>query len=283
MDDLKIYEEVIRLKQARIPAALATVVQSEGSAPRKAGAKMLVRADGTLMGTVGGGAVEAGTLEAARRIAKGGRPRTLDFSLTAEQGLVCGGTVKVYIEPLWSAPRLIAVGAGHIGQALARLGRLAGFEVTLVDPYPEPSGYSNQGFAAADVVCPLCEVFERLNVDEDGSIVIAARGHNDDFALVKGALATPARFVGLLGSRRKKTALREYLLAAGLGIGDFERVVSPVGLDIGAETPEEIAVSILAQLIQIRRNDDREDRRHSALCREIPAHGEPQASAAAGG
>ncbi len=254
MDDLQIFEEIIRLKNQRQPAALALVVQSEGSAPRKAGAKMLVSGDGSVLGTVGGGKIEAETIRAALEALQSGAPRTLPFSLTEEQGMVCGGQVLVYIEPLRLAPHLVTVGAGHVGQTLSRTARGAGFQTTLVDPYPQGSDYRNPGFAPADLVCPVGEVFERVTVDRGTYILIATRNHQDDFLVVRHALASDACYIGLLGSRKKKAALRTFLEQQGLPPEAFGRIVTPVGLDIGAETPEEIAVSIVAQLVQWRRN-----------------------------
>ncbi|BCR06765.1 dehydrogenase [Desulfuromonas versatilis] len=254
MDDLQIFEEIIRLKKARQAAALALVVQSEGSAPRRAGAKMLVTAEGAVLGTVGGGRIEAETLAAAREVLQSGSPRTLPFSLTEEQGMVCGGRVLVYIEPLRLPPHLVTVGAGHVGQSLSRAARQAGFQATLVDPYPQGSAYRNLGFDSADLVCPAGEVFQRVPVDGETYILVATRNHQDDFAVVRDALGTPARYIGLLGSRKKKAALRSFLEEQGLPAEAFGRIVTPVGLEIGAETPEEIAVSVVAQLVQWRRN-----------------------------
>ncbi len=281
MDDLQIYEEIIRLKKERTPAALAMVVESEGSSPRKAGAKMLIEQGGRLLGTVGGGKIEADTIEAAVEVIKNGQPRTIPFSLTEEHGLVCGGRVLVYVEPILLAPHLVAIGAGHIGQTLTKAAREAGFQVTLVDPHPEGSDYRNSGFIPADLVCPAQEVFAQVPIDQNSFILIATRNHRDDFFVTRNALATKAGYIGLLGSQRKKSALQANLEQAGMPQEAFERVICPVGLDLGAETPEEIAVSILAQLIQRRRNHAAFRLRDSPGRGTLPEDGPFQAAAAA--
>ncbi len=274
MEDLTIYEEIIRLKRERIPAALAVVTDTVGSAPRKAGAKMLVRRDGTVLGTVGGGKIEAETVRAVPEILSEGVPRTLAFSLTEEHGLVCGGQVQVYIEPLVFPPHLIAVGAGHVGQALTRTARHAGFAVTLIEPHPQEPAGRVDGFLPADIVCPVTEIFSRVATDRESYVVIATRGHRDDFLAVREALCTDAHYIGLVGSRRKRSSLRSFLAEAGFDASAADRVISPVGLDIGAQTPEEIAVSILAQMIQIRRC-------HAAGIRDSSCRGELEADGAA--
>lgn len=281
MDDLIIFEEIIRLKKERKPAALAMVVESEGSSPRKAGAKMLVEQNGCLLGTVGGGKIEADTIKAALEVIESREPRTIPFSLTEEHGLVCGGKILVYIEPIRLAPHLVTIGAGHIGQTLTKTARDAGFQVSLVDPHPEGSNYRNTGFIPADLVCAAQKVFDQVSIDHNTSILIATRNHQDDFLITGNALSTEACYIGLLGSRQKKTALRTYLEQVGLPQEAFERVISPVGLDLGAETPEEIAVSIVAQLIQRRRNHAASHLSDSPGCGTLAEDGPAQAAVAA--
>lgn len=264
MDDLVIYEEIIRLKTERQPAALAMVVESKGSSPRKAGAKMLIKGDGHLLGTVGGGKVESDTIKAAIKVLETGESQTIRFSLTEEYGLVCGGQVLVYIEPILHKPHLVTIGAGHIGQKLAKSARDAGFQVTLVDPHPEGSEYTNMGFIPADLVCSAAEVFDIVPIDIHTFILIATRNHQDDFLITRNALSTKACYIGLLGSLKKKTALCAYLKQEGLPEEALERVITPAGLDLGAETPEEIAVSIVAQIIQKRRSHATSCSSHSA-------------------
>lgn len=279
MEELEIYEELLRLKRAGRPAALATVVESSGSSPRKAGAKLLLRDDGSLLGSVGGGRLEEETLRVAREALADGRPRTLPFSLDRDNGMVCGGRVLVYIEPLGVSPRLVVVGCGHIGQALARAARPAGFVVSLVDPGCGPGEFRVDGFASPDLTCPPEEIFERLPADGNTLVLIATPGHVLDFAVARAALATEAGYIGMVGSRRKRGDLGVFLAEAGLPDSAGERIVMPAGLAIGAQTPEEIAVSILAQLICQRRQHAADRRGAGAGCGSVAAHGPAQAAA----
>lgn len=282
MEELQIYGELVRLKRERIPAALAIVIDSAGSAPRKAGAKMLIRQDGSTLGSIGGSRIEAETVAAARLAMAGGSPGRLAFKLTEEHGFVCGGEVQVYVEPVKFPPQLVSIGAGHIGQALSRPARQAGFAVTLVDPHPEEPVATSDGFAPADLTGEVTHILSRLPVDRDTCILIATRGHRDDFRAVHAALATDACYIGLVGSRRKRSALKAFLAEAGLPAEAFARVATPAGLAIGAQTPEEIAVSILAQLIQTWRSHAAEGLRDRSGCRPLAADGALQAAASAG-
>jgi xanthine dehydrogenase accessory factor len=253
MEDLGIYEEIVRLTRAGTPFALATVVDSKGSSPRKAGAKMIVREDGTTLGTVGGGRVEAGTLQAASAAIRSGTPALLPFVLTEEHHFVCGGSMQIYVEPFRVAPRLVIFGAGHVGKAVAGLAGECGFHVTVVDDRAEMADRDN--LPGADEI--LCfkeeEAFRRISVTPETCIVIATRGHDLDFRAVRGALGTDAGFIGLVGSRRKLQVLLRTLEREGFTDDDRNRIISPVGLPICAETPAEIAVSIVGQLIRRRR------------------------------
>lgn len=281
MDDLKIYEEMMALCRRGIPCTLATVVESAGSSPRKAGAKMLVREDGSTLGTVGGGRVELEVIEAALASLQSGTPRTLTFTLTEEYGHVCGGRLLVYIEPLRPAPHLLIAGAGHVGQALTTTARAAGFRVTVADDRPDYA--TPERLPDADEVHQgeFAELLGRLPVGAGSCIVITTTGFEKDFAAARAALATPARFIGMIGSKRKKEVLVQTLAAEGYAAADIGRLTIPVGLAIGAETPAEIAVSIVAQLIQDRRRHGATGIGNSAGRRAVPADGALQTAVAA--
>ncbi len=253
MTDLEIYEEAVRLLRSGTPFSLATVTACGGSSPRKAGARMLVYGDGATLGSVGGGRVEQETVAAAQAALRDGSPRTLPFRLTEENGFACGGSMEVYVEPHGGMPRLVMFGAGHVGKAVSALAATCGFRVTVVDERPECTGRDQFPFAHEIVCATVADAFPRLSVDRDTSVVIATPGHLHDFEAVRGALKTDARFIGLVGSRRKRELLLTTLEGEGVGALQCERIVTPVGLDIGAETPEEIAVSIVGQLIRERR------------------------------
>lgn len=253
MTDLELYEEVVQLTRRGETFALATVIAHGGSSPRKAGAKMLVRSDGSTLGSVGGGRIEKETVAAAREVLSGGEPRTLEFILTEEYGYACGGAMSVFVEPQGRRPLLVMFGAGHVGQAVTSLAHGCGFRVIVVDDRP---GCALQSLLpdADEIICAAVgDSFGRLRLDGESLVVIATPGHKHDFDAVRGCLASTAGFIGLLGSRRKRETLLKILEEEGFDAVQRARVVTPVGLEIGAQTPEEIAVSIVGQLIAVRR------------------------------
>jgi len=253
MTELELYEEVVRLTRRGEPFALATVIASSGSSPRKAGAKMLVRGDGSFLGTVGGGRVEKESVEAALGTLGDETPKTLDYVLTAENGFACGGSMTVYIEPQGRRPLLVMFGAGHVGRAVTSLAHGCGFRVIVVDERPDCASEALLPGADQIICITVPEAFARLQLGPEDHVIIATPGHLHDFDAVRGCLATEAGFIGLLGSGRKRETLLKTLEDEGFDAPQRARVVTPVGLDIGAQTPEEIAVSIIGQLIALRR------------------------------
>ncbi len=217
---------------------------------------MLVRADGTILGTLGGGCLEAEVMQVAQMAIRDGAPRTIPFELTEKHGgLVCGGKVLVYIEPVIPAPDLIILGAGHVSRALARTAAFAGFRVTVTDDRIEYIDKDNFPDTDKVIVSEFSEVFSHIQASQNSYIVVATRGHNHDLDALRAALNTEARYIGLLGSRRKRALLFRTLHEEGFPKTSTSRIVTPVGLDIGSITPEEIAVSIVAQLISERRGN----------------------------
>ncbi|HXE97837.1 MAG TPA: XdhC/CoxI family protein [Dongiaceae bacterium] len=253
MIELELYEEIVRLTRLGEPFALATVVAHDGSSPRKAGAKMLVRGDGSSLGTVGGGRVEQETIEAARVALADNEVCTLEFVLTEEYGYACGGSMSVFVEPQGRRPLLVMFGAGHVGRAVTALAHGCGFRVVTVDERPDCAVAALLPTADTIICSPIADAFGRLKLDRGSFVVIATPGHLHDFAAVRGCLATEAGFIGLLGSRGKRATLLRTLEDEGYDAAQRERVITPVGLDICAQTPEEIAVSIVGQLIALRR------------------------------
>jgi xanthine dehydrogenase accessory factor len=252
---MDIYEEIVKLRQAGRHGAVATIVNVRGSIPSFETAKMLVRDDGSIMGTLGGGCLEADVRQAALMAMKDGNPMTMPFELTErEGGLVCGGTVLVYIEPVLLEPYLIILGAGHVGKALTKLARFTGFRVTVIDDRAEYANRENIPDATDLAVREFEKAFDDMTIQKDSFIVVATRGHNHDLDAIKAALKTTAGYVGLLGSRRKKALLFKALAEGGFDQKDIDRVIIPVGVDIGSTTPEEISVSIMAQIIERRKN-----------------------------
>ena len=278
---MQIYEEALRLKRQGRTSAIATIVECRGSSPQKQGAKMLVRDDGSLLGTLGGGCLEADVVQAALMSLKDGEPATLPFELTErEGGLVCGGTVLVYIEPLMLEPHLVILGAGHVAKTLAKLARFAGFRVTVVDDRKEFANRDNIPDAHELMVAEFDRAFEGITVENGTFIVVATRGHNHDLDAVKAALLTNAEYIGLLGSRRKKALLFKALEESGFTGADVNRVIIPVGLELGSVTPEEISVSIMAQIIRKRREHGASRNGNRSCSRLIHEDGDLKAASA---
>jgi xanthine dehydrogenase accessory factor len=251
---VEIYEEVVRLRKEGRASALSTIVQCIGSSPQKEGAKMLVRDDGSVVGTLGGGCLEAEVIQASKMTIRDGTPRTLPFELTERHGgFVCGGKVLVYIEPVIPEPRLIILGAGHVGKSLSTVAKFAGFKTIVADDRDEFANRENIPDADEVVVDTFADIFSRIVADDQTYLVIATRGHNHDLEALKAALETKAKYIGLLGSRRKRALLFKTLRDAGFSETDVGRVTTPVGMPIGSVTPEEIAISIMAEIIQKRR------------------------------
>lgn len=250
----EIYQEIARLIESGEEAAVATVVAASGSTPREEGAKMLVRPDGSILGTVGGGNIEKQVIQEAQEVIRSGKAKKLDYRLNpkGELGMICGGDTEVFIEPIQVAPRLFIFGAGHIGVPLARMARLVGFRITVVDDRAEFATQARFPEAAELVVGDFATVFERLNVTPNSYIVIVTHGHKGDETVLEGALKTPARYVGMIGSKSKNATVFAHLLAKGATQAELDRVHAPIGLRIMAQTPEEIAVAILGEIIQVK-------------------------------
>lgn len=259
---MDIYEEIVKLRQEGRRGAVATIVNVRGSIPSFRSAKMLVRDDGSIVGTIGGGCVEAEVWQAAREVMESDKPRTVSFDLNQnpayDTGLVCGGTLEIFIEPVQPPAALYVFGAGHVGMQLARTAALAGFEVTVVDDRAAFATRERFPEARAVMAMDFEQAMAELAPSAAAYIVIVTRGHQDDMRVLRWAVQTPARYVGMIGSRRKTITVFEALQKEGIPAPLFERVHAPVGLDIGAVTPEEIAVAITAELIAERRGVERE-------------------------
>ncbi len=255
---MDLYEEIVRLRREGRKGALATIVNVRGSIPAFTTAKMLVRDDGSIAGTIGGGCVEAEVWQAAREVMESEKPRTLTFNLNADpkydSGLVCGGTLEVFVEPVLPPSTLYIFGAGHVARSLYNVAHLAGFEVVVADD--RESFANRERFPEAREVLAedFDSVLEKLGPNESSFVVIVTRGHRDDMRVLRWAVRTRARYVGMIGSERKMITVSRELEKAGVPREKLESVFSPIGLDIGAITPEEIAVAIVAEMIAVRRH-----------------------------
>jgi len=254
---MDLFEEIVRLRRAGRKSALATIIKVNGSIPSFPGAKMVIRDDGSIAGTIGGGCVEAEVWQAAREVMESGRPRILSFSLAEDvaydNGLICGGQLDIYIEPVEPQPRAFIFGAGHISKSLSKLCSLLGFSVAVID---DRDAYANrERFPEADEIFAgnYEDIFPKLDIHSSCYLIIVTRGHRDDMRVLRWAVATQAGYIAMIGSRRKVISVVKELQKEGLAPELFERVHAPMGLDIGAVTPEEIAVSVAAEMIAVRR------------------------------
>jgi xanthine dehydrogenase accessory factor len=259
--EMDIYEEIVKLRQEGRRGTVATIINVRGSIPSFETAKMLVRDDGSIMGTIGGGCVEAEVWQAAREVMESEKPRTLTFNLNQnpkyDTGLVCGGTLEIFLEPILPPAVLYIFGAGHVAFHLSRSAGHAGFDVTIVDDRENYANLERFPDAKTIVAQDFNEAMAGITPNESSSIVIVTRGHRDDMHILRWAVQTRARYVGMIGSKRKTITIFRELTSEGLSPHLFEHVHAPVGLDIGAITPEEIAVAITAELIAVRRRSER--------------------------
>ena len=257
---MDIYEQIVQLRREGRRGAVATIVNVRGSIPSFRTAKMLVRDDGSIVGTIGGGCVEADVWQAAREVMESEKSRTLTFDLNHDPkydtGLVCGGTLEVFVEPVLPPALLYIFGAGHIAVNLCKVAANAGFDPIVTDD--RTSFATHERFPAAREVHVLDfdDATRTLEPNETSYIVIVTRGHRDDMRVLRWALQTRARYIGMIGSKRKVIEIFKTLRNEGVPAHSFDRVHAPIGIDIGAITPEEIAVAITAELIAIRRHAD---------------------------
>ncbi len=254
---MDLFEEIVRMRRAGLRAALATIIHTNGSIPSYESSRMLVREDGSIAGTVGGGCVEADVWAAAKEVLRTETPRKLTFSLNHEagndSGLICGGTLEVYVEPILPQPMLYLFGGGHVSTALARAAQLAGFGIGVVDDR-ETFANAERFPMAQEIYTSYETAFEKVHPHAATFLVIVTRGHKDDMDVLRWAVNTEARYIGMIGSRRKVISVYRALEKEGVPPDKFSRVYAPIGLEIGALTPEEIAVSIAAELVAVRRN-----------------------------
>ena len=240
-------------------AALATIVRASGSTPRTVGARMIVRGDGTSFGTIGGGAFEAMVVADAKDLLARTEPvptiKRYTFTQEGEDalGMACGGTAEVLLEATDRGARLIVFGAGHVGIALARLAGAVGFAPELVDDRPEFCEAARSASVGRVWRCDAEYVEGAPPLDPGCYVAVVTRCHRTDRLALKQVLGRPLRYVGLIGSRRKKAVIfAELAEQDGVGPDELARVRCPIGLPIGGETPEEIAVSIVAELLQVK-------------------------------
>ncbi len=264
------------MRRAGERGALATIVHTNGSIPSYESSRMLVREDGSIAGTIGGGCVEADVWAAAKDVIQSEQPRKMTFNLNHDaeydSGLICGGTLEIFVEPILPQPNLYIFGGGHVSSAVARAASSAGFIITVID---DREAFANRERfpMARDLYTSYQEAYEKLQPNSASYLLIVTRGHKDDMRVLSWAVRTQARYIGMIGSKRKVLSVYHALVEReGYSLAEFERVYAPVGLDIGALTPEEIAISITAELIAVRRNSENAPRKSIKLASVASHH-----------
>lgn len=256
---MSVFQALAELEQQNRAGALCTIIRSHGSTPRHTGSKMLVYADGSFTGTIGGGTMEGRVIDEARQAILDGRPRLLEYSFNdpkrGDVG-VCGGQVEVYVEPIQPKPTLVLIGAGHVGKAVVHLARWLGFWVVVSDDRAE---FCNPEVTPeGDVYLPVAmeDLPQHLEINPWTYVVLTTRGMNVDVEGLPSLIDTQAAYIGIIGSRRRWAMTRKNLAASGIPDEKLDRVHSPIGLELNAETPEEIAVSIMAEILMLRQGGD---------------------------
>ncbi len=253
------FAEVAAELSARRPVVVATVVRDSGSVPRRTGAKMMIHPDRTTRGSIGGGLFELIVIRDAIAALNAGVSVTRSYSFnpkfTSDDafGAVCGGRAEVFLEVVMPPDRLLIVGGGHCGRALARMASMMDFSIVVADDREEYANPEDFQFPNVEKVMHLSAEFEGLpGPDERTYVALVSKGFMTDASALRRVVNSPAAYIGMIGSRKKRDAVYEDLKKQGIGEGALSRVKNPIGLDIGAETPEEIAVSILAEIIAHR-------------------------------
>lgn len=256
---MSLYQALATLEANNQPGAICTIIQSRGSTPRRASSKMLVYQDGSIMGTIGGGEMESRVIAEALESMREGKPRLLQYSMTdpgrGDPG-VCGGQLEIYVEPLLPKPVLLIIGAGHVGKAVAHLAKWLGFWVVISD---DRSRFCNvEAIPDGDEFYPVAmeALTEQFEITPWTYLVLTTRGVNVDVPGLPSLLKSPAAYIGVIGSKRRWETTRKKLIEAGVSASDINKVRSPIGLELNAETPQEIAVSIMAEIIMLREGGD---------------------------
>ncbi|MCB2155533.1 XdhC/CoxI family protein [bacterium] len=252
----RFYEKIVEWTRQGKRIAVISVIETKGSTPRKPGTKMLVTSDMEIFGTIGGGCVEADVIFAARDVLKTLVPRVVRVDIKAksaeEMDMLCGGEISLYVEPVMPDFRLVICGGGHISKALAHVATGLDFHISVIDDRPQFANTDRFPSADETLAAPYEKLAEKIELTPQTFVVIVTRGHLGDEACLRQVLKTPACFIAMIGSRSKWANIKKNLAADGFKKKDLDRVHSPAGLDIGSITPEEIAVSVIAQVIQER-------------------------------
>jgi xanthine dehydrogenase accessory factor len=252
---MDIFEEIVASQKAQVPVVLATVIESLGSAPREEGARMLIRADGSIVGTIGGGAIEKRVIDEALLIMNAAAPKLVRYELK-DIGMACGGGMSVFLEPLRQAPQLLIFGAGHIGRTLSQIGKMLDFSVTVVDNRPEFAQKELLPWADTVIAEDYPQAISKITYSARTHIVILTHKHAHDFEILEQLIHKPFCYLGMIGSKTKVAKAFQQLRERGISENMIQKIHSPIGISIGANTPAEIAISIAAELVAVRSGTD---------------------------
>lgn len=259
MEDYDLFRTLHDALERGADMALATVVRTQGSVPRHAGSKMLIWPNGEIAGTVGGGLLESRVIEVGQTVIREGVPQFLTLSMNdiaAGDVGVCGGTVEVFVEPVLPPPTVLVVGCGHVGKEVAELAKWVGFRVLVTDDREDLCSEANIPGMDGYFVLPAKDVAATVPITSQTYVAAMTRGQTVDVDLLPGLLQSPARYVGVIGSRRRWTLTAKALVEQGVSEDLLRRVHAPVGLELQAETPREIAVSVIAEIIMVQHGGD---------------------------
>ncbi len=253
---MEVLKAAVKAMDEGRPAALVTVVGTKGSAPREAGTRMLVYADGTGVGTIGGGAVEYEAQNLAMVAIDEGAPRRFQPQLEKDLGMACGGSMDIFIDPLLRPPQLVMFGAGHVAHEVAPVALRLGFQVTVVDARPEQATQARFPGCSLHVEAPE-DFAQAMSCRSDVWVLIVTHGHAHDLQVLRALVGKPLAWLGAIASRRKTATFFRILREEGVPQEALDAVSAPVGLDIGAQTPAEIAISVAAEWVRVRQGHDR--------------------------
>ena len=260
MTHMDVHREILDAHSRGEPVVLATVVEAEGSTPGKVGFKMLIFPNGRTVGTIGGGSNEAKIISEAAEALRTGQSRLVALgyegaSISSDEP-ICGGQCKVFLEPIVPAPTLYIFGAGHIGQLLAKIGKITGFRIVVIDDREDLA--NKETFPDADeiMVTDFRDAAKRVKLSSISCVVVVTQGHKNDFQVLKDFSEKDLRYIGLIGSKKKVKETFESLEKEGISKTALQRIHAPIGLSIGAKTPSEIAVSIVAEIISVLREQN---------------------------
>ena len=250
-----IYQAVFEMQRKGESGALCTIIESHGSVPRHTGSKMLVSETGQLSGSVGGGEIESRVIDEAMQSILDGQVRRLTYNMvdpTRGDPGICGGQAEILVEPILAQPTIFVIGGGHVGKAVTHLAKWLGFRIVLNDDRSEFCNLLAVPDADEYICCPMAELPSNTKIKRQDMIILTTRGVAIDTPGLPALLETSAAYIGIIGSKRRWLATRKNLQEAGIAAVKLDRVISPIGLELKAETPEEIAVSIMAEVLMLR-------------------------------